>query len=354
MKLIRSDLLDQENPMLVLEFVPGGQLGCRGPPLQPSEIVQVLSQLLGALDYLHTMPEPIVHRDIKQDNVLVQERSDGRIWVKFADFGVSKAGETFETAIGCPQYRAPEMFESDRYTTAVDIWTLGVMMLHLMGCLPRNRGELSRNWCETIIKEAAKAKAQNPLIQFVLDHMVQMSPDRRLSAKKCQDELQRQYSGKKDEPSTLDVSDMSEEGSSTPRASPQEEGNQSTLVPAPSRERPQMTSSGPGPGAGSSLPSTKRQFSEYVPSSTGMPESDLPTIKGKPDDLSLWKSEDKGAPGETRSGLRFRPVGGSTKEDTQGGTEAGTGRDTDADGDADGDAEEGHRAKRARLDDAES
>ncbi|KAH8714559.1 kinase-like domain-containing protein [Ilyonectria robusta] len=351
-KLIRSDLSDQQKPMLAMEFVPGGQLGSSGEPLQPSEMIQILSQLLSALDYLHTLPEPIVHRDIKQSNVLVQERSAGQIWVKYADFGVSKAGDDYQTAIGCPYYRAPEMHESGRYTTAVDIWTLGVMMLKLMGTLVEHRGELHKDWCETIIKEAARVTTRNPLIQFVLDHMVQMSPDRRLSAKECRVELHRQFSAMKDKPSTPDVLDMPEEGSSTSREPPREQGNQSTLVPGPSRKRLPMTSSGPVPGAESSWPSTKRKIpeeSEYMPSTPGKTEPDASTLEGPLDDLSLWNPQDKGAPGTTRSGLRFLPVGGSTKGDTQGGTEAGTGRDADADGDA-----EGHRAKRTRLDDAES
>lgn len=187
--------------------------------------------------------------------------------------------------------------------------------------------------------------------------MVQMSPDRRLSAKECLAELQRQYSTEKDKPSTPDVLDMSEEGSSTSREPPREQGNQSTLVPGPSRKSLPIPSSGPVTGAESSWPSTKRKIpeeSEYLPSAPGMTEPDPSTLKGPLDDLSLWAPQYNGAPGRTRSGLRFLPVGGSTMGDTQGGTEAGTGRDADADGDAEGNEAEGHRAKRTSLGDAES
>lgn len=56
------------------------------------ECKQILAQALNALAYLHTLDPQIVHRDIKPSNILILYRRTDDIFVKFADFGVSREG----------------------------------------------------------------------------------------------------------------------------------------------------------------------------------------------------------------------------------------------------------------------
>lgn len=73
----------------------------------------------------------IVHRDIKPENILL---TDKNLHVKLADFGLAKiiGEESFTTTLcGTPSYVAPEILEDSRhrrYTRAVDVWSLGVVL----------------------------------------------------------------------------------------------------------------------------------------------------------------------------------------------------------------------------------
>lgn len=72
-----------------------------------------------------------MHRDIKPENILL---IDKELHVKLADFGLAKiiGEESFTTTLcGTPSYVAPEILEQSnrrRYTRAVDVWSLGVVL----------------------------------------------------------------------------------------------------------------------------------------------------------------------------------------------------------------------------------
>ena len=97
-----------------------------------------MKDLLSAVYYLHCMEPPIIHRDIKLENVLLHE--DGKI--KLTDFGWSNYicdDEVRDTFCGTPVYLAPEMLKRKEHDHNVDIWCVGVMIFELVtGKLPFN------------------------------------------------------------------------------------------------------------------------------------------------------------------------------------------------------------------------
>ena len=106
-------------------------------------------QLFKGLAYLHSLN--ICHRDIKPENILVKGSH-----AVICDFGSAKVLSPSEKNISyiCARcYRAPELiFGSNQYTTVVDIWSAGCVILELLNGEPLFLGETSVSHLIEIIK----------------------------------------------------------------------------------------------------------------------------------------------------------------------------------------------------------
>jgi serine/threonine protein kinase len=87
-------------------------------------------QILTALVYLHSHVPPIIHRDLKLDNIFVNG-STGEI--RIGDFGLSAARHSTHVAsvLGTPEFMAPELYE-ESYNESVDIYSFGMSVLEMV------------------------------------------------------------------------------------------------------------------------------------------------------------------------------------------------------------------------------
>lgn len=117
---------------IYMEFMAGGSLaqvlrnfGC----FEESLIVKYTRELLEGLEYLHSRERPVVHRDIKGANVLV----DLDCHVKLSDFGCSKrdTDTMSHTMRGSIPWMAPEVIKSTGYGRKADIWSFGCVMIEM-------------------------------------------------------------------------------------------------------------------------------------------------------------------------------------------------------------------------------
>lgn len=136
------DIIDEQGIIyVIMDYIQGlaMDLILKEEGAQPQErVIEWAKELASALDYLHSMNPPIIYRDMKPSNIMLQP--DGR--VKLIDFGTAKEYKVENiadtTALGTRGYAAPEQFGDDKgrgiYKTdaRTDIYCLGVTMYHIV------------------------------------------------------------------------------------------------------------------------------------------------------------------------------------------------------------------------------
>jgi serine/threonine-protein kinase len=140
-----TDFGDSENGIvfLVMEYLRGKTLKevIRGEgPMPLARVVEVTRQICGALDAAHA--EGVVHRDLKSDNIMLEEVAGGNDWAKVLDFGIAKILETEgpdpeltapNLIIGTPQYMSPEQCsQASGIDARSDIYSLGIILYEML------------------------------------------------------------------------------------------------------------------------------------------------------------------------------------------------------------------------------
>ncbi|MDB9506462.1 serine/threonine-protein kinase [Microcystis aeruginosa CS-338/01] len=129
------DHFDSGNGLCLVQEFKNAQPLSNPRSYNPEQIKKIAIQLLNILIYLQDKtgyPEPIYHRDIKPDNILL----DDQLKVYLIDFGLAKMGsrEVNNSSIfaGTPIFIAPEQFLRKRLTKASDLYGLGLTLICLV------------------------------------------------------------------------------------------------------------------------------------------------------------------------------------------------------------------------------
>ncbi len=189
--LFEADVLDQQ-PYLVFEYVAGPTLAEhlreRGA-LPPSEAVEMMLGILGALQAAHAAG--VVHLDLKPSNILIDPGGQPRV----TDFGIAARlaePEAGATGSGTPGYMAPEAAAGAPATTAMDVFSAGLMLAQLLtGERLVNDTDPTRAMQrmateDLALPEKSAAKAGDPVIDDHLRSIVQQAirriPEQRLTS----------------------------------------------------------------------------------------------------------------------------------------------------------------------------
>ncbi|MEZ5307027.1 MAG: protein kinase [Pyrinomonadaceae bacterium] len=181
---------------LVMKYISGGDLAARlrsAPEgrLDELSVTQWAVEIADVLDYLHNRKPPIVYRDLKPANIMIDGNSSR---IMLIDFGIARwvnKEEKGVTAVGTMGYAPPELF-SGNVVASSDIYSLGSTMFHLLtGADPQNNPLLIFDF-----QKHPRPRQINPnlsdQIERILMRSVEYNADRRyVSAAELRSELDR-------------------------------------------------------------------------------------------------------------------------------------------------------------------
>lgn len=165
----------EQRPFLVMKYCSKGASTSQAGKMDEYDLWQFIHDVAAGLRHLHNMPEPIIHQDIKPDNILVDDNNRFLI----TDFGISKKIRSTmrkqskrAVGAGATAYMGPERFDADSSPVkASDIWSLGVSIYELAtGELPFSGlgGGMQKNGAEMPSLDNRWSKDLNMVMQSCL------------------------------------------------------------------------------------------------------------------------------------------------------------------------------------------
>ncbi|XP_040548302.1 serine/threonine-protein kinase WNK4 isoform X14 [Gallus gallus] len=180
----KSSIKGQICIVLVTELMTSGTLKTylkRFKEMKLKVLQRWSRQILKGLHFLHTRSPPIIHRDLKCDNIFITGPTGS---VKIGDLGLAtlKRASFAKSVIGTPEFMAPEMYE-EKYDEAVDVYAFGMCMLEMATseypyseC--QNAAQIYRK-VTSGLKPSSFYKVKVPELKEIIEGCIRMDKDER-------------------------------------------------------------------------------------------------------------------------------------------------------------------------------
>lgn len=149
--------------------------------INPKVVKSWCRQILKGLSFLHSRSPPIIHRDLKCDNIFITGTTGS---VKIGDLGLAtlKNRSFAKSVIGTPEFMAPEMYE-EHYDESVDVYAFGMCMLEMA------TSEYPYSECAgpaqiykrvvSGVKPLSYDKVENPEVREIIEMCIRLKKDER-------------------------------------------------------------------------------------------------------------------------------------------------------------------------------
>ncbi|MGC1374734.1 MAG: protein kinase [Anaerolineales bacterium] len=133
---VRAYFVEGDAQFMVMDFISGRNLAemLKDGPIPEAKLLPWADQVCSALDYLHRQRPPVIHRDVKPENIIIDENNRAHL----VDFGIAKidpaARTTTASLAGTPGYAPLEQHgrSVDRTDARSDIYALGATLYHAL------------------------------------------------------------------------------------------------------------------------------------------------------------------------------------------------------------------------------
>ena len=144
--------------------------------------LNILRDVSAALNYLHLLPSPIIHRDVSSANVLLQALPNDKWRGKLSDFGSANLVQHATTpGPGAMVYAAPEAFKEEQQSPKMDTYSFGKLLCEVFNnCFPDPSAFLS------MLQSMAK---DWPLMHQLISSCVEQNPNKRPAMSYIVDQL---------------------------------------------------------------------------------------------------------------------------------------------------------------------
>ncbi|HEY9871715.1 MAG TPA: serine/threonine-protein kinase [Candidatus Obscuribacterales bacterium] len=165
-------------PYIVMDLLKGTSLATlldEKGNLTADEAFPIFVQICDALADAHK--HGVVHRDVKPDNIVLEEHNNQKHWVKVVDFGIAKLVQGSEetltritktgTVCGSPTYMSPEQFQGKEVDHRSDIYSLGAVLFEtLTGRVPFTAVDLVSLMAQHVAEPAPSLSEVRPDMEF--------------------------------------------------------------------------------------------------------------------------------------------------------------------------------------------